>query len=392
MKKPPLAALMASNAPWAPTGYGTQTRQLLTRMRDDGHHCAVAANYGLEATMTTWEGIDVFPKGFDPYSQDILSAYYRDWTRQHPDDRPLLLTLYDTWIFTNPVFDEIPIASWVPIDHLPVPPKVAEWLAKPNVTPIAMSYYGGEQLARLGIDHVVIPHGIETRVFKPTPAVPDGGNVMRSGRELMGVDDAAFCVGVVNANKGTAPVRKAFGEQVLAFSMFAADKPDAVLYLHTEKSGGMGGIPFEPLLQAAGLREDQVRFVNQYQLRVGIPDDALAAIYSGMDVLLAPTLGEGFGLTVAEAQACNVPVIVNDFSAQPELVGVGWKTTGQPSWDPAQNAWWNVPNVASIVDALNEAYDRRGEERTRVARRHIVDHYDADMIYKTKWRPFLEAW
>ena len=385
----PLAVTFSSNAPWAPTGYGTQTKQVVTRMAADGHHVAVAANYGLEATMTTWEGIDVFPKGYDGYSQDILSAYFRDWSRQHPDDRAVLFTLYDAWVFSNPALDDIPIVSWVPIDHLPVPPKVADWCRRPNVTPVAMSYYGGEQLTRAGIDHVVIPHGIETRVFTHTPTVEDGNGVMRTGRELMSIPEGVHLTGIVNANKGTAPVRKAFAEQLLAWSIFAFDKPDAMVYLHTEKSGGMGGIPFDPLLESLALRPDQYRFVNQYLLRTGIPVDVMAAIYSGLDVLLAPTLGEGFGLTVAECQSVGTRVIVNDFSAQPELVGDGWKVGGQPLWDPAQNAWFNTPSIPDMVAALNESYEQRGEGPSAKARAHIVDNYDADMLYATKWRPFL---
>jgi glycosyltransferase involved in cell wall biosynthesis len=155
------------------------------------------------------------------------------------------------------------------------------------------------------------------------------------------------------------PNRKAFGEQLLAFSIFAKDKPDAVLYLHTEKTGGMGGINFDTLIDAVGLKPDQFVFVNQYQQRMGIPENVFAAIYTGMDVLLAATYGEGFGITVIDAQSCGTPVIVNNFSAQPELIGDGWKVGGQPLWDAAQGAWFNVPNVQDMVTALNEAYERR---------------------------------
>jgi len=45
--------------------------------------------------------------------------------------------------------------------------------------------------------------------------------------------------------------------------------------------------------------------VNQYQSRIGIPSEVMAALYTGMDCLLAPTLGEGFGITVIEAEAAK---------------------------------------------------------------------------------------
>jgi hypothetical protein len=133
--------------------------------------------------------------------------------------------LYDVWVYTHPRFDEMPVVSWVPIDHLPIPEKVAAFISKPNVTPVAMSKYGAGLMSKAGIDHYYIPHGIETSVFKPTAQVSDDVGNVRTGRELMQVDSSQFVVGIVNANKGTSPIRKAFGEQLLAFSIFPKPSP-----------------------------------------------------------------------------------------------------------------------------------------------------------------------
>jgi hypothetical protein len=80
--------------------------------------------------------------------------------------------------------------------------------------------------------------------------------------------------------------------------------------------------------------------------------------------------------------------VANNFSAQPELVGDGFLTDSQPWWDPAQGAWFSTPLVPSIVDCLEQAY-RRGHERSQKARAHIVDHFDADLVFDTGWRPLL---
>lgn len=383
-----ITGLWVSNAPWANTGYSTQTKQVVTRMVADGHHMAVAANYGLEATQTDFDGITVFPKGMDAYSNDVVFPYFTDWKRQHTQGKPFVFTLYDCWVFQNPKWDEMPVVSWVPIDHTPVPAKVAEFLVKENVRPIAMAKFGADQMKRLGIECDYIPHAIDTKIMKPTPNYYTSKGP-RSGREIINAPKDAFVVGIVNANKGTAPVRKAFAEQILAFSIFAADKPDAVLYLHVEKFGAYGGIAIDAIIKAVGLRPEQYVYVNQYQNMVGIPDDAMAAIYSSFNVLLAATLGEGFGITVIDAQACGVPVIVSDFSAQPELVGDGWKVPGQPLWDAAQEAWFQIPSVHGIVSALNESYERKAEKTSKVARQFIVDNYDADTVYKEMWQPLF---
>jgi glycosyltransferase involved in cell wall biosynthesis len=45
--------------------------------------------------------------------------------------------------------------------------------------------------------------------------------------------------------------------------------------------------------------------------------------YRQMDILLMPTVREGFGLSVAEAMACGLPVVVSDCSSLPELIDHG---------------------------------------------------------------------
>ncbi len=386
---PPIAGIWYSNAAFAQTGYGTQTKQVVSRMLADGHDIAVACNYGLEATSSRWEGIEHLPRGYDAYSQDMVHPYFVDWSRQHPNHRHHVFTLYDVWVLKHPKWDEMPVVAWTPIDHLPIPGMVLTVLQKPNIHPVAMSKYGADQMAKAKLEHSYIPHGIETDIFKPTASVTDDLGVRKTGRQLMGVPDDAFVVGIVNANKGQIPLRKAFDVQLLAFAMFAEKHDDAVLYMHTERYGAMGGIPLDPLIAACGIPEEKVKFVNQYQSRLGFPPDALAACYTGMDCLLAPTLGEGFGITVAEAQSCETPVIVNNFSSQPELVGEGVAVAGQPSWDPTQGAWFQIPLISEIVKALEEIYERRGQ-RAIMGRRHIVENYDADTVYENMWRPLLE--
>jgi glycosyltransferase involved in cell wall biosynthesis len=50
-------------------------------------------------------------------------------------------------------------------------------------------------------------------------------------------------------------------------------------------------------------------------------DQDLRLLYSGADLLVSPSLYEGFGLPVLEAMACGCPVLVGDQGALPEIVG-----------------------------------------------------------------------
>jgi glycosyltransferase involved in cell wall biosynthesis len=122
---------------------------------------------------------------------------------------------------------------------------------------------------------------------------------------------------------------------------------------------------------------------------MGIPKQALASIYTGMDVMVQTSRGEGFGIPAIEAQACGTPVIVSDATAQPELVGDGWTVKVQPSWDDPQQAWFFTPIVASIVDAMTEAYERGQGRSTKAI--EFAAQYDADVIYNSHWHPILDV-
>ena len=54
-----------------------------------------------------------------------------------------------------------------------------------------------------------------------------------------------------------------------------------------------------------------------------VPFKEMQALYRQMDILLMPSVREGFGLAVAEAMACGLPVVASNCSAIPELIDDG---------------------------------------------------------------------
>lgn len=371
-----------SNSPKAQTGYGTQTRQMLLRLKADGHDVCVLGLWGHQA------GIDVFPTPDGPvplwpagtmhYGLDVVDAQARSFG---PD---WIITLYDVWVLRN-LWQGLPVASWTPIDHLTVTPGVAEW-AKTHPT-IAMSRFGQRTLADAGIDSVYIPHGIE-RVYQPTPS---------DVRKRLDVPEDAFLV-MVNAANIKAPHldRKAWQQNLRAFAMFAREHPDAYIYLHTDPVRP-DGFPIASFLSFLGLDEKRTRITDLLAYRAGIIEaDEMARLYTASDVLLSCSMGEGFGLAVPEAMACGTPAIVTDATAQQEIVAdIGWKVGWEPYWDEMQGADLAMPGILDIVDALEEAYTQRGTDRARerseAARAHVRNEYDADKVYELRWRPFLAA-
>lgn len=61
--------------------------------------------------------------------------------------------------------------------------------------------------------------------------------------------------------------------------------------------------------------QDDVRFIGF------VPDEDMAALYSASDAFLFPTLYEGFGIPVIEAQSCGTPVLTSNVSSLPEVGG-----------------------------------------------------------------------
>jgi glycosyltransferase involved in cell wall biosynthesis len=363
-----------SNSPAAPTGYGTQSAQVLRRLKRRGHDVAVHTNYGQYLGMGKWQGIPIYPAGYDGFSQDNIFGHWQHFTSRS-EDPAVMVTLCDVWVLTNPNLQKLDrILSWVPIDHTGLPPKVAAWLSRENVTPVAMSQHGQAACERAGIESVYIPHALEKH-WKPTPLPVDPW----PGR---------FVVTIPNANKGTFPARKAWGENILAFSVFAKRHPEALLYLHTEVRS-QAGIDLMALVKACGLGPEQVTVADQYDHRMGVPDDVMAGIYTRSDVLLSATAGEGFGLPVLEAQACGTRVVVSNFSAQPELVGDGWCAEVQPQWNPAQVQWFATPLVHSIVDGLEAAFEAGGGHSQEAV--EFASQFAADRVFDERWVPLLDS-
>ena len=54
-----------------------------------------------------------------------------------------------------------------------------------------------------------------------------------------------------------------------------------------------------------------------------VPDEDMPALYSAADLFVFPSLYEGFGIPVLEAQACGTPVLTSNGSALPEVGGEG---------------------------------------------------------------------
>jgi len=371
--------LWHSNAPFSSTGYGQQTG-LVTPHLVEHYDLSISSFYGLNGARLDYNGVTILPGFEGDYGNKTLPTHAE---RVFGGDLRggLVVTLLDVWVLDPLRMRHLDMACWVPVDHEPAPPMVKRFFAESGAIPLAMSKFGAKQLAEF--DPIYVPHAVDTSIYKPIPQA--------DARAFTQIPKGKFVVGMVAANKGN-PSRKAFAEALLAFKHFHARHDDARLYLHTEMTGAVDGVNLPALIDNVGLDRDVVLFADQYRMQLfPFSPQQMSHVFSSMDVLLAASCGEGFGIPVLEAQACGVPAIVSDFSAQPEICGSGWTVKGSPYYTP-QNSWQVHPDVEDIADALNRAHAAGGAQNKTLSEKavgHAVK-YDVEVVMEKHMLPALE--
>jgi len=77
----------------------------------------------------------------------------------------------------------------------------------------------------------------------------------------------------------------------------------------------------EPLDEGLLAKAEQLGLRDRVIAAVKISHETLVALYSSCEVFIFPSLSEGFGWPVIEAQACGAPVIASNYAPMPEVSG-----------------------------------------------------------------------
>lgn len=368
--------LWVSNAAFTRTGYGTGTRQMTQGMLRTGQHePIVLAYWGLQGATLDIEGVTHISPRAETWANDCMVEYHEILGTK------AIIIHRDIWVNEPSLGERAPVAAWFPIDAEPVDEKIVN-VAKNTRWLATMSLWGQEQLRKAGFKAHYLPHGVDTNVFSY--------NRDRSARALHGIPDDAFLVTMVAANKGVPP-RKGWPEAFQAVAELQRRHPDVWLYCHTNPTESEGGPNLQKLAAQCEMNTAQVRLLNPVHWFLGLDDTDVAGFYAMSDVLLNPAYGEGFGIPILEAQAVGTPVVVGRNSAQTEIALNGISVGGDRMWMPY--AWWSVPRVGEIVDALEHYYQRR-DSRAMVAyaakaAQTIAKHWSAAAVYDRYGAPWL---
>jgi glycosyltransferase involved in cell wall biosynthesis len=111
---------------------------------------------------------------------------------------------------------------------------------------------------------------------------------------------------------GTLQPRKNLVRLIDAFARVRATREDVCLVL-----AGQQGWLSDPIFR----RVDELSLHEDVLFPGFVPDDDLPALIGGALAFAFPSLYEGFGFPVLEAQACGTPVLASTSSSLPEIAG-----------------------------------------------------------------------
>jgi len=194
---------------------------------------------------------------------------------------------------------DIPFFLWTQVSKPPDVPGFDNLIAVPltRTTEVFLLTAGVKNVEK------VIPHGVNTDVFKPD-------NKKRiSTRKDLGLGDK-MVIGFVGNNSH----RKRYDVLLETFRYINHEIPDSILLIKTDRNISKEGFDIPRLIEKYNLR-NSVKIIEG-----SVSIERMVYLYNAMDLYLHLSEWEGFGIPVIEAGACGVPVIAHPIQGPFELI------------------------------------------------------------------------
>jgi len=355
--KDKLRIMAVSDSPWAPTGFGTNTRNIGAILYNEGHHIGYGGcqnpthikwstpwPLNQDKTWAHFENLPImypgqerfgeksFPHWVSKYKPDVILAHLDFQMFKHMTDGKEATAINfpvkkpDGSTFTrkeksellNNAYKEIEkqknkaykLAVIIPFDGEPSIPAWRQQIEQIEF-PVAMSRYGQQGLKKdFDCDATYIPHGVDTNLFKPV-LNPKYGNE---------ICPKAFIVGCVARNQH----RKNIPRLIKGFAQFVKKRnlspEQAKLILHMDWNDAMGW-KFPSFAEHYGIGKYLMSpLMGNLDQGQSPSDEVMAQLYNCMDVFVLPTAGEGFGIPTLEAMSCGIPICATNYTTSYELI------------------------------------------------------------------------
>lgn len=343
-----------------PTGVSTHHRELLKAVAKKGHKICCFDHYNSEydkdgeLKKLLYQPIDIKTNPADVFN---FYAY-----------RP------DMWQFVNngttPIGFPVHEGSKVPPHWGEICNKVVRIMVPSRATK-NLFHDAGVQ-----VPIHVVPEGVNPDVFK---LEGEKKILKHNKKEPFVFLSVNSWTGEQNDRKGTDLLIRAFAEEF-------QPEENVLLYL---KISTFWMLPFNaqqrmaPLLPKKG-KIPTIAVDQQY-----LPPEELPKLYRAADCFISPTMGEAWGMTIGEAMACGLPVVIPknpeagymDFVEDyPLWIDIGEKVQADRRFF-AEGNLMPVPKLESIKKRMREIFEMSKEKRYKLGvdiSKHIRENYNWD--------------
>lgn len=251
-----------------------------------------------------------------------------------------------------------------------------------NLRPVVMSKYG----QTLYPDAPVVYHGIDAEMFRPVdrknPITTSTGLLVTSkseAKKAIGLKPDDFLVLRVDRNS----IRKDFADTWKALVPVMKRHKNVHAWFHCRPEGDQLELP--QLISRDLETAPRFHFPADFSTRVGWKNEDLVTLYNAADLFVSTSMGEGFGLTLGEASASQVPIVAQDCSSITEVVGPGGILIPPGrDWTTDSGQDLSLPNIEGFTEAIEQLYMSSGRRRAlgEAGREHVIKNFSWDEAAK----------